>query len=66
MSMGKHFWYDERLNRAGPGMAGASFEQQRIWNGNWSVAMGLARSRLSTPLPIISAFIWSCSPRSRS
>src|SRR5665213_921068 len=33
---GKHFWYDERLNRAGPGIAGASFERQRIWNGNWS------------------------------
>jgi len=34
---GPHFSYSERLNRAGPGIAGASFEQQRIWNGNWSV-----------------------------
>ena len=25
----------ERLNRAGPGVAGASFEERRIWNGNW-------------------------------
>ncbi len=25
----------QRLNRAGPGIAGASFAQQRIWNGNW-------------------------------
>jgi predicted secreted hydrolase len=33
---GKRFSYDERLNRAGPGVAGASFERQRIWNGNWS------------------------------
>ncbi len=33
---GKRFWYDERLNRAGPGIAGASFEQRRVWNGNWS------------------------------
>ena len=33
---GKHFWYEERLNRAGPGIAGASFAKQRIWNGNWS------------------------------
>ena len=33
---GKRFWYEERLNRAGPGIAGASFEKQRIWNGNWS------------------------------
>ena len=32
---GKHFWYDERPNREGPGIAGASFTQQRIWNGNW-------------------------------
>jgi predicted secreted hydrolase len=34
---GKRFLYEERLNRAGPGVAGASFEQRRIWNGNWSV-----------------------------
>ena len=33
---GKHFWYGERLNRAGPAVAGASFGKQRIWNGNWS------------------------------
>jgi len=31
------FYYTERLNRAGPGLAGASLEQQRIWNGNWQV-----------------------------
>ncbi|HVV44149.1 MAG TPA: lipocalin-like domain-containing protein, partial [Bryobacteraceae bacterium] len=33
---GKRFFYDERLNRQGPGIAGASFERRRIWNGNWS------------------------------
>jgi len=32
---GKHFWYAERPNREGPGIAGAAFAQQRIWNGNW-------------------------------
>jgi predicted secreted hydrolase len=34
---GRHFWYEERLNRQGPGIAGASFAQSRVWNGNWSV-----------------------------
>ena len=34
---GKRFLYDERINRAGPGIAGANFVKQRIWNGNWSV-----------------------------
>lgn len=34
---GKRFEYDERLNRAGPGVAGASLARRRIWNGNWSV-----------------------------
>ncbi len=29
------FRYFERLNRAGPGLAGISFENGRIWNGNW-------------------------------
>ena len=32
---GKRFWYEKRLNRQGPGVAGASFERRRIWNGNW-------------------------------
>lgn len=34
---GKTFYYVERLNRAGPGLAGASLAQQRYWNGNWQV-----------------------------
>ena len=33
---GKRFYYHERLNRAGPGVAGASLAQHRVWNGNWS------------------------------
>jgi predicted secreted hydrolase len=28
----------KRLNRAGPGIAGASFAERRVWNGNWSAA----------------------------
>ncbi len=32
----KRFQYQARLNRAGPGVAGASFAERRIWNGNWS------------------------------
>lgn len=34
---GARFYHTERLNRAGPGLAGASLEQQRYWNGNWQV-----------------------------
>jgi predicted secreted hydrolase len=35
--VGSHrFLYKERLNRAGPGIAGASFAERRVWNGNWS------------------------------
>ena len=29
------FRYFKRLNRAGPGIAGASFQQARVWNANW-------------------------------
>jgi predicted secreted hydrolase len=32
---GRRYRYYKRLNRAGPGIAGISFEQGRIWNGNW-------------------------------
>jgi predicted secreted hydrolase len=31
------FRYFKRLNRAGPGIAGISFDDGRIWNGNWQV-----------------------------
>ena len=32
---GGRFVYRKRLNRTGPGIAGASLEDRRIWNGNW-------------------------------
>jgi len=31
------FFHAERSNRAGPGLAGANGELQKVWNGNWSV-----------------------------
>ena len=34
---GRSFYHTERLNRAGPGLAGISLDQQRYWNGNWQV-----------------------------
>lgn len=34
---GRRFLYRKRLNRAGPGVAGVSLEDGRIWNGNWQV-----------------------------
>lgn len=32
---GGRFLYTERLNRSGPGIAGADQQQARVWNGNW-------------------------------
>jgi predicted secreted hydrolase len=34
---GRNFYHTERLNRAGPGLAGVSLDQERYWNGNWQV-----------------------------
>lgn len=31
------FYHTERLNRAGPGVAGANAASQKVWNGNWQV-----------------------------
>lgn len=31
------FFHYERLNRPGPGIAGASLDERRVWNGNWVV-----------------------------
>ena len=39
---GRKFRSWQRLNRAGPGIAGASFEQVRVWNGNWQAAWDTA------------------------
>src|SRR5258707_1037793 len=33
---GRRFMDHQRLNRAGPGVAGSSFARRRVWNGNWS------------------------------
>ena len=35
---GGKFLHAERTNRAGPGIAGVSEPDHRIWNGNWQVA----------------------------
>jgi predicted secreted hydrolase len=34
---GGRFYHTQRLNRAGPGLAGADLSSRRIWNGNWQV-----------------------------
>jgi predicted secreted hydrolase len=34
---GHSFYHSERLNRAGPGLAGANLSDARYWNGNWQV-----------------------------
>jgi predicted secreted hydrolase len=44
---GRRFLYKERLNRAGPGVAGASFAQRRVWNGNWSATWDGERQTLA-------------------
>ena len=32
---GQKFFHTERINRAGPGLAGAALADQKYWNGNW-------------------------------
>lgn len=34
---GREFFHTKRLNRSGPGLAGASSDAGRYWNGNWEV-----------------------------
>lgn len=43
---GGRFLHDQRMNRAGPGLAGVSFEARRIWNGNWQVQWSGEEQRL--------------------
>jgi predicted secreted hydrolase len=32
---GQRFFHEERMNRSGPGLAGADEKQAVVWNGNW-------------------------------
>ena len=34
---GRQFFHTERLNRAGPGIAGSDINSRKYWNGNWQV-----------------------------
>ena len=43
---GGKFYHSERTNRAGPGIAGVSETEQRIWNGNWSATWREGRQQL--------------------
>ncbi len=41
---GGQFLHTERLNRSGPGIAGADLKQARVWNGNWQAQWTLNSS----------------------
>jgi predicted secreted hydrolase len=43
---GQRFYHTERMNRAGPGIAGVSASSARIWNGNWQVQWDGADQKL--------------------
>jgi predicted secreted hydrolase len=43
---GRRFYHDERLNRAGPGIAGIDENSGMIWNGNWQIQLTDARQSL--------------------
>ncbi|MCZ2074660.1 MAG: carotenoid 1,2-hydratase [Bryobacteraceae bacterium] len=42
---GGRFFHVERINRSGPGIAGASLKTARVWNGNWQVRWVLDAAR---------------------
>ncbi len=44
---GRSFQHRERLNRAGPGIAGIDKDTGTIWNGNWSVRWSGNRQHLT-------------------
>lgn len=44
---GGKFYHTERVNRAGPGIAGVSAKGGRVWNGNWSASWNEGAQRLA-------------------
>lgn len=43
---GQHFYHEERLNRSGPGIAGADAASGLIWNGNWQARIARQEEEL--------------------
>jgi predicted secreted hydrolase len=37
---GRRYRYSERLNRAGPGIAGAAVDRYHVWNDDWTASRG--------------------------
>jgi predicted secreted hydrolase len=36
---GRRYWFDERLSRGGPGLAGAATDRYHVWNELWSAGL---------------------------
>ena len=43
---GQRFHHEERLNRAGPGLAGVDAQSGLVWNGNWQAQIGPEQEEL--------------------
>ncbi len=43
---GQRFYHEERLNRAGPGLAGVDEKEGLVWNGNWQARVGERKEEL--------------------
>lgn len=43
---GHRFYHDERINRAGPGIAGVDEQTGLIWNGNWQIQIAPPKQSL--------------------
>ena len=43
---GQQFYHEERLNREGPGLAGADGTAELVWNGNWEARIGESEEEL--------------------
>ncbi|HEY3707664.1 MAG TPA: lipocalin-like domain-containing protein [Terracidiphilus sp.] len=43
---GQKFYHEERLNRAGPGLAGVDAQTELVWNGNWQARIGQREEQL--------------------
>lgn len=48
---GGHFYQTERVNRAGPGLAGIDEASAKVWNGNWQVQGIGGRQELQAVAP---------------
>ena len=60
---GGRYYHTQRVNRPGPGLAGASLQEKRVWNGNWQTAWSGDSQQLQAVSEAVFSALSTCEPQ---